>query len=783
MPRSSGTFTAASSSVNPAVEGSTIDEVDFNALIDDIESGLTESTYTSGLGSTDNVVARTDGTDTKKLQGSAVSIDDSGNMSGVAALSATTIELGHASDTTLARSGAGDITIEGNAVYRAGGTDVPVTDGGTGASTAAAGFRALAEGVGSTQGDVLFRDGTQWTVLGAGSAGQVLTSGGAGADVSWSAAGSGDVTAGAVMTDNTIVRGDGGSKGVQDSGVTIDDTDNVAGMATLTLPNTGLHLLDTNASHDLIIAPGSDLTADRTLTIITSDADRTLDLTAGSMAPTTAGLAMVEAASAAAQTALLDAVVGDSGSGGTKGLVPAPAAGDAAASKFLKADGTWTAPAGAGDMAAATYDPATIAEQLVGLTATQTLTNKTLTTPTITLKQGTTPTPTAEGAIEWDTDQDSIIVGDGSSQVTFRPVIDEDDMVSDSAVHVPTQQSVKAYVDASGGGGGGNASYINNLTLAASVAANALTIAVKVADGSTNPSAGDPISVTFRSATASSGGYDTVSIAAALSVTLSSGSTLGASSATPFRGWVVLFNDGGTARLGLVNCRSGRSILSLDETQLLSSTAEGGAGAADSAQVIYTGTAVSAQAFRILGFFDYGSGLTTAGTWDAAPTQLQLFGPGVARPGTPTGNRNQTVKTDTFTSTTSGAYTDITGFAVSITPISACNLVRVVGAWNNIAGASNIAATQVVRGSTPIDIGDSWAGIQATSTIFRTSDAVSANFNGCDFIDAPASASSTTYKVQFYLQGDTYYFNRTSTSTSSPQPRMASTLAVEELMG
>lgn len=34
-------------------------------------------------------------------------------------------------------------------------------------------------------------------------------------------------------------------------------------------------------------------------------------------------------------------VVGDTGTGGTKGLVPAPAAGDAAASKFLKADGSW----------------------------------------------------------------------------------------------------------------------------------------------------------------------------------------------------------------------------------------------------------------------------------------------------------------------------------------------------------------------------------------------------------------------------------------------------------
>lgn len=53
------------------------------------------------------------------------------------------------------------------------------------------------------------------------------------------------------------------------------------------------------------------------------------------------------ALSVAQTTAMLNAFVGDSGSGGTKGLVPAPAAGDAAAVKFLKADGTWaTTPAG-----------------------------------------------------------------------------------------------------------------------------------------------------------------------------------------------------------------------------------------------------------------------------------------------------------------------------------------------------------------------------------------------------------------------------------------------------
>lgn len=44
----------------------------------------------------------------------------------------------------------------------------------------------------------------------------------------------------------------------------------------------------------------------------------------------------------------------------------------------LLGDGTTTSLTGIGDMLIATYDPATISEQLVGLTATQTLTNKTL---------------------------------------------------------------------------------------------------------------------------------------------------------------------------------------------------------------------------------------------------------------------------------------------------------------------------------------------------------------------------------------------------------------------
>lgn len=56
----------------------------------------------------------------------------------------------------------------------------------------------------------------------------------------------------------------------------------------------------------------------------------------------TAGTGNPEDLTGTQATTLLDTVVGDSGSGGTKGLVPAPAAGDAAANKYLKADGTWS---------------------------------------------------------------------------------------------------------------------------------------------------------------------------------------------------------------------------------------------------------------------------------------------------------------------------------------------------------------------------------------------------------------------------------------------------------
>ena len=97
-------------------------------------------------------------------------LDTSGNLTLTGA-----IELGHASDTTVARSGSGDITIEGNAIYRAGGTDVPVADGGTGASSLTDGGVLLGSGTSAVTAMAVLSDGQM--IVGNGTTDPVAESG------------------------------------------------------------------------------------------------------------------------------------------------------------------------------------------------------------------------------------------------------------------------------------------------------------------------------------------------------------------------------------------------------------------------------------------------------------------------------------------------------------------------------------------------------------------------------------------------------------------------------
>jgi hypothetical protein len=85
----------------------------------------------SGVSINTSLISDTDATD--DLGSVAIAWN---NIYGITGL-LTTIELGHATDTTLSRASAGNVNIEGNIIYRAGGTDVPLADGGTNASLTA----------------------------------------------------------------------------------------------------------------------------------------------------------------------------------------------------------------------------------------------------------------------------------------------------------------------------------------------------------------------------------------------------------------------------------------------------------------------------------------------------------------------------------------------------------------------------------------------------------------------------------------------------------------------
>lgn len=84
---------------------------------------------------------------------------------------------------------------------------------------------------------------------------------------------------------------------------------------------------------------------------------------------------------------------------------------------------------------------------------------------------------------------------------------------------------------------------------------------------------------------------------------------------------VLAINNSGTVELAVVNIAGGNN---LDETTLISTTAEGGAGAADSNNVIYSTTARSNVAFRVVGAII--STQSTAGTWATAPSTIQGTG-------------------------------------------------------------------------------------------------------------------------------------------------------------
>lgn len=142
-----------------------------------------------------------------------------------------------------------------------------------------------------------------------------------------------------------------------------------------------------------------------------------------------------------------------------------------------------------------------------------------------------------------------------------------------------------------------------------SLAGNALTLKL------------NPTNIDFRSTSLISGAPINVSNAAQLTTTISSGSTAGTVSAIQSDIILLAINAAGTMELAWTNLAGGTN---LDETGLINTTAEGGAGAADSATAIYSTTARTGVAYRVVGLFR--STQTTAGTWAQTPSLVQGIG-------------------------------------------------------------------------------------------------------------------------------------------------------------
>ena len=108
---------------------------------------------------------------------------------------AGTLDLGHATANTLSAS-SGVLSIEGNRVFHAGGTDIPVADGGTGASTFTANGILVGNGtsaIAATKGHLMIGDGAGVpSMLAVGCNNQLLTACSSEATgVKWAAAAAG----------------------------------------------------------------------------------------------------------------------------------------------------------------------------------------------------------------------------------------------------------------------------------------------------------------------------------------------------------------------------------------------------------------------------------------------------------------------------------------------------------------------------------------------------------------------------------------------------------------
>lgn len=306
-----------------------------------------------------------------------------------------------------------------------------------------------------------------------------------------------------------------------------------------------------------------------------------------------------------------------------------------------------------------------------------------------------------------------------------------------------------------------------NLGLAASTSGAALTISA-LTNALATASASSPILIPFRDATLATGDPVWRAITTTALITLNQAASIGAASSSPMRGWITAHDTGTSAILGVINCLVGMpsptQVVPLAQHTLQSTVAI--SSAAVTAGIFYASGALTSRPFTILGYFEYAN-MTTAGQWINTPTQLQLYGPGVKKPGDEV-QRVFTV-TNTIASTAATTFGTSTVSAI-ISPTSAANLVDVEANGLGVSFTAGTGLFVTLRRGATTNIG--LAGnltVAANNAQF---------FVPLWIVDAPATTAPVTYAVYFATQnvGTTVSFPTNSFATP------IGTMRVREIM-
>lgn len=205
--------------------------------------------------------------------------------------------------------------------------------------------------------------------------------------------------------------------------------------------------------------------------------------------------------------------------------------------------------------------------------------------------------------------------------------------------------------------------YVRISSLSTSSAQQIQTIPTPTLSGGamTIPAPSSNFSLDFRNSALGSGTVTTVSGAPA-ALTLPSGASLGSTSAVQSDIALLIINNSGTLEYAVVNLSGGTD---LSETGVISTTAI--SAASTSASVVYSTTARSNVAYRVIGL--YRSTQATAGTWATSPSLIQGMGgnaykalpiSSMVRLNTANGYGSTNTKIRRFTNTVTNQGTDIT---------------------------------------------------------------------------------------------------------------------------